>query len=635
MPENTNKVIQLKDAEGNDVSPVVNVGSIYDKNGQKVDNLLSYTVAGTDVPVPELPDAISDSIASTNLPIRDIRELQIANRGHITAGSAVDVNENNQVFSNVNKVDPVTSIIAEQIYMDSSASIKISDNYMLIVFRAGNSVAYRIVSLTSGITINETTFETELYSRFKIHKLTDSNLVLIGYRGATGFAFWPIQISGVSSVNVYNKFMLGNISSSYYSSAVLSSNRIILMNRYQNNNTLDFYLLNCTGTTVTKLSEQSSSATFNGSYQCYVAKAPSENDANKFAVIACDPSLIKAFYGTISGTSIVLNENEMTTKTINTNNLITNVNNIDSYGSIVFMLSFMNHSLYGCGIEIKETSIDIGEFSPIFEIDETWTGITQTARFIGNRMVIIASLNVNSPDTSKYNVVSAIVDDISSTGFTLSGTSELLKNTYANIDITPISDSSFFFAGLDNVISRPVSATMQIFMDEIAGSFTFNSTDGIALESGDPGDIIRVGFSGNCECDGIKPGYSLSTSGVCAYAIRDGWISIVRRYDNTSPSFVCGEYLGTGEAKNVIDVGFSPAMIMIFEAYNVSGRPPASITLFQSQTSYISPFTSASTNISVGVSWSTTGVTLTLGSGADHCANRNNSRYCYIAFKRW
>ena len=56
MPENTNKVIQLKDSEGNDVSPVVNVGSIYDKNGQKVDNLLSYTVAGTDVPVPELED---------------------------------------------------------------------------------------------------------------------------------------------------------------------------------------------------------------------------------------------------------------------------------------------------------------------------------------------------------------------------------------------------------------------------------------------------------------------------------------------------------------------------------------------------------------------------------------------------
>ena len=63
MPENTNKVIQLKDSEGNDVSPVVNVGSIYDKNGQKVDNLLSYTVAGTDVPVPEIP-SMKDEIKS-------------------------------------------------------------------------------------------------------------------------------------------------------------------------------------------------------------------------------------------------------------------------------------------------------------------------------------------------------------------------------------------------------------------------------------------------------------------------------------------------------------------------------------------------------------------------------------------
>ena len=59
MPEGTttNKVVQLKDPTTKEpVSPVVNVGSIYDKNGNKVDNLLSYTVAGTDVPVPELED---------------------------------------------------------------------------------------------------------------------------------------------------------------------------------------------------------------------------------------------------------------------------------------------------------------------------------------------------------------------------------------------------------------------------------------------------------------------------------------------------------------------------------------------------------------------------------------------------
>ena len=208
MPENTNKVIQLKDTEGNDVSPVVNVGSIYDKNGQKVDNLLSYTVAGTDVPIAELPDAISDSIQSSNLPIRDIRSLQVTGDLPITSGSPVSVNENSQIFSNIDVIDPVTTVIDGQAYMDDSASIKISDNYMMIVFRAGNSIAYRIISLTSGFTIEETTFETELYNQFKLFKLTDTKIVLIGYRNGSGLALWPIQVTGISSVSVKIKLFI-------------------------------------------------------------------------------------------------------------------------------------------------------------------------------------------------------------------------------------------------------------------------------------------------------------------------------------------------------------------------------------------------------------------------------------------
>lgn len=56
-----NKVIQLLDPEtGGKVSPVVNVGSIYDKKGQKIDNLLSYKVSGMDVPIPEIKNIVDD-----------------------------------------------------------------------------------------------------------------------------------------------------------------------------------------------------------------------------------------------------------------------------------------------------------------------------------------------------------------------------------------------------------------------------------------------------------------------------------------------------------------------------------------------------------------------------------------------
>ena len=127
MPENTNKVIQLQDNEGNDVSPVVNVGSIYDKNGQKIDNLLSYVVAGTDVPIPEVGDitndlqdqvdqmvstatsqidakldavdealsgidtAVDDKLSSGGLPINDVRTYPVREGEVIHAGDVVNV----------------------------------------------------------------------------------------------------------------------------------------------------------------------------------------------------------------------------------------------------------------------------------------------------------------------------------------------------------------------------------------------------------------------------------------------------------------------------------------------------------------------------------------------------------------
>lgn len=54
------RVVQLTDDDGNKVSPVVNVGSLYDKSGNKVDNLLSYKLAGTSQTIPETKDLVKE-----------------------------------------------------------------------------------------------------------------------------------------------------------------------------------------------------------------------------------------------------------------------------------------------------------------------------------------------------------------------------------------------------------------------------------------------------------------------------------------------------------------------------------------------------------------------------------------------
>ena len=126
MPEGTttNKVVQLKDPTTKEpVSPVVNVGSIYDKNGNKVDNLLSYVVAGTDVPIPEISDIadnlqqqvdakldevdtaiesidtainnmedqVDEFLTNPGLPIHDVRTYPVREGQSISAGDVVNV----------------------------------------------------------------------------------------------------------------------------------------------------------------------------------------------------------------------------------------------------------------------------------------------------------------------------------------------------------------------------------------------------------------------------------------------------------------------------------------------------------------------------------------------------------------
>lgn len=87
MPEGTttNKVVQLKDPTTKEpVSPVVNVGSIYDKNGNKVDNLLSYKVAGTDVTIPELADVAGDLQAQVDEKLAEVDEALAESLGDIS-----------------------------------------------------------------------------------------------------------------------------------------------------------------------------------------------------------------------------------------------------------------------------------------------------------------------------------------------------------------------------------------------------------------------------------------------------------------------------------------------------------------------------------------------------------------------
>lgn len=94
----------------------------------------------------------------------------------------------------------------------------------------------------------------------------------------------------------------------------------------------------------------------------------------------------------------------------------------------------------------------------------------------------------------------------------------------------------------------------------IGGSITNLAKDAIALESGNSGDNIRIGFGGYCECPGVTKDQSIISSGVSAYAIQDNWLDISSRYGK---GYIVGEYTGDGSSTRTISVGFTPTYVII------------------------------------------------------------------------
>ena len=174
---------------------------------------------------------------------------------------------------------------------------------------------------------------------------------------------------------------------------------------------------------------------------------------------------------------------------------------------------------------------------------------------------------------------------------------------------------------------------LEVFGNQIAGSFLNNSKDAIALEFGEDGETIKTGFGGYCTCEGITAGQMIDSEGVTAYSPLDEWLEIK---DPWARGYVTGEYTGDGTTKATIDVGFKPAMVAIYSAYNETSdlAKLSQFVIFPEQTAIRSPF-SASVSYSIRLAWSDTGVTLTGTLNGTTMPNANEKLYKYIAMKNW
>ena len=194
---------------------------------------------------------------------------------------------------------------------------------------------------------------------------------------------------------------------------------------------------------------------------------------------------------------------------------------------------------------------------------------------------------------------------------------------------TRISDNEILLAYADTGNSNYGTTTiLEISGDQIAGSFLDNSKDAIALESGEGGNTIKLGFGGYCACEGITAGQTIDSEGITAYSPLDGWLEIK---DPWARGYVTGEYTGDGnygaDNPTVIDVGFRPECLIIGAESANSATGAVFVLLNGVNISYSLP-NGGAVNVSVNESQ-----ILFYANSASGQMNASGSVYRYIAWR--
>lgn len=138
----------------------------------------------------------------------------------------------------------------------------------------------------------------------------------------------------------------------------------------------------------------------------------------------------------------------------------------------------------------------------------------------------------------------------------------IFNNTSADLlSSALISGNMFILVYADRGNSNYATATiLEVFGDQIAGSFTDESSQCIALQSGEAGQEIEVIFDGVAELPGAAAGREITSPGVYGYCPRDGWLWVRPEWE----SAVCGSYTGVGSTLNrEIELGFTPSAVIV------------------------------------------------------------------------
>lgn len=542
----------------------------------------------------------------------DIRTYPIATGNSVTAGDVVDVVNGEVTRSVVAEANVKTVLFTGN--ASSIATCRLNDKYSICVCGSNATGQIYLVDNASGKAVIQTAVGYSQASRLQVARLNDTKFIVTWYDGT--------NIQSVCGTANNTTISLGNSQYLVAISDVNSQSLVPLSETscaviYGTPARLGVHVCTISGTTITRGNDS-----YLASHPASSVSAtllPDDSSGNK-RVCVC-------FSDTNDG-----NKGKAVIATINSSNAVT-------WGSVVTFNAGPIYNRPDCCLYNSETVV--------VAYAQSGTGALATSLLVSGSSISVGdtsdSLTNSGNDMAVENVGEKIV--VVTTDHNIKGAAYLLSldNNFSLLDsftfnslgatapsIGKIDNYRFVLAFGDSSNSNYGTSTiLEVNGNQIAGGFTVNSTQAIALESGEAGQEIEVIFAGTTAADFVTEGQKIPSEGVYGYGPMAGWLNVIPYWAKEAGARIAtGSYVGTDKAgsanPNMLTFEFEPKLLVISDDNGSQG-------IFVINSAARAEY--SNTNVTLGVKWEGKTVTWWARSSNEMAGqlNKGGTTYYYVA----
>lgn len=476
----------------------------------------------------------------------DIRTYPIASGYSISAGDVVDVNEDGEIFDLVTESPNINVDIYGNTVKNGTAVASLNKEKSIVFtsFGMNDNGTVFLVDNKKLERLDGTSVESQLVSNHSVSRLTDTTFAL-GYTYNSAYYVRTGSIGSDGNITLSDK----TLSNGNYG-CMLAISEDLLFVAQTRNNILECVLFIVSATGDPGGAGSSPLSGYNAN-KISLALLPDDSSGNHRVCVcftdAGDSNKGKAVIVTISNSYQI------------------------TWGNVVtFDAGYINY--LSCASK-DNLILAAYSFNPVgYVIPITANGNTLT---VGTRVQFYSQAYVLgiSALSGKFLLAYASAASgnaviISENGGVLTIGEQYQFNTgeTENISVAAISNNQVVVVYKDVVNNSHCYATiLSASGEKIAGSFVYNSTTAIALQSGTAGQSIEVIFSGTTYADFVSEGQIIDSDGVYGIGVLDGVLQVWSK-DRPGKVFT-GSYIGTGTSgsgnPNTLTFDFEPKAIFI------------------------------------------------------------------------